>query len=108
MIFHMFAAAAVAVLGLGAPEQPFTDEVVVMGKKLELTQGVIKTNVVTGKSRCTVEKSSGDARVDKAVCDIAIACLQARKDGPAFRPCVLDGRRRFLAELTEAQESKDQ
>ena len=90
------------------PPQPYAaeDEIVVIGKKLALTQGEIKTNVLTGKAKCTVSKTSGDPRVDKAVCDIATACLRARKDGPAFKPCVQEGRLRFLEGLARANEGK--
>jgi hypothetical protein len=83
---------------------PPADEIVVLGRKLASTEGEITTNVITGKHRCTVEKTSGDVRVDKAVCDIAIACLKARKGGPAFKPCVLEGRERFLAQLSKSYE----
>ena len=82
-----------------------SEEIVVIGKKLARTEGEIRTNVLTGRSKCIVRKTSGDARVDTAVCDIAIGCLRARQDGPKFRPCVTEGRQRFLAGLASAAQA---
>jgi hypothetical protein len=94
---------------LASPEsaRPPAEDVVIIGRRLAATQGLITTNVLTGKSRCTVSKTSGDARIDKAVCDIAIACLKARQDGPAFKPCVADGRKRFIESLTNTQDGSE-
>jgi hypothetical protein len=95
----MAAVASAATAPLPAPIVS-PEEVVVIGKKLAKMKGFISTNVLTRKSRCTVEQSSGDPRIDKATCDIAIACLRQKKEGQAYRSCVEEGRRHFLAQLS--------
>ncbi len=79
-------------------------EIVVIGRKLRLTEGVITTNVITRQSKCKVEKSSGDVRIDNAVCDIAMTCLRRPMKDEAFRNCVKEGRQRFLAQLSSGSE----
>ena len=93
--------------GHGAPAGnagPSTD-ITVIGRKLAQTEGVIRTNVLTRNMSCEVDKSSGDLRIDDAVCKIAVSCLRQRFEGDAFRNCVLAGRKRFLNELTEQQQA---
>jgi hypothetical protein len=109
MSLFLFAALALASPQVAPPAAPaVSDEVLVVGRKLQNTQGMIVTNVLTGNSKCKVDKSSGDPRVDKAVCDIAIACIRQKKEGEAFKGCVRDGRQRFLADLSRTLESAGQ
>jgi hypothetical protein len=107
MIGLMLSASVVSLEAVPA-RAPAESEIVVIGRKLQLTKGLITTNVLTGRSACKVEKSSGDLRVDNAVCEIAITCLRQGRDGKAFAPCVKDGRQRFLAKLNqEAEQDHD-
>ncbi|MBB5699655.1 hypothetical protein [Sphingomonas yantingensis] len=70
-------------------------DLVVVGKRFDATRGTVGRNLVTGKRRCRVTRTSGDAAIDNGVCEVAMHCLDKGR-GEAFRTCVRDGRARFL------------
>ena len=95
---------AVSVPELAAPAEP---EIVVIGRRFDQTHGTLSYSVLTGKTRCTVTQTSGDALIDRGVCDVAIACSRTRKRGEAFLVCVAEGRRRFLSDYFRSKEATD-
>ena len=70
-------------------------DLVVVGKRFDATRGTVGRNLLTGKRHCRVTQTSGEAAIDRGVCDVAMRCLDKGR-GEAFRTCVRDGRARFL------------
>ena len=72
------------------------EAITVTARRFEQTRGILSKNVLTGRMRCRVTQTSGIAVLDKAVCDIAMACWQRKLASPEFSACVRDGRRQSL------------
>ena len=81
------------------------EEIVVIAQRLERTKGQLKRRGSSGPVTCRVTATSGNPRIDGAVCEIAIACAQGSwSDAPKFRECVKAGRESFLERYFQDEE----
>jgi hypothetical protein len=88
----------ISLVQVTASPEPTPEEVIVTGERLNRTRYNLSINRLTGAMRCRISRSSGDAIVDRAVCDIARHC--ARRAGlrrEAIEACAEERRRQFVS-----------
>jgi len=95
---------ALAIAPQPQPPEPADAVVTVVGKRFDQTRGIIKQNVVTGRSTCTVTRSRGDAAIDQGVCEVGMACMGRTRKNASFKRCLAEGRERFLDNYFAAKE----
>lgn len=86
-----------AAQGASQPPLPTEQEIVVTGRRMNQVQIAAGVNRMTGKTRCRVTVSSGDAAIDREMCEIAKACGMVKPRKRALiEACIGERKERFL------------
>jgi hypothetical protein len=81
-----------------------SDDIVVLGKRLQEVGVRMKIDRKGRLRSCAVTKSVGDADLDRFWCDAGVACAATRpKDAAALTACVEGRRGEFLERLTQVR-----
>ncbi|TPE60089.1 hypothetical protein FJQ54_11790 [Sandaracinobacter neustonicus] len=87
------------------------DEIVILARKLKLVQVHLLRTGHGQPGICTIQKSSGDAEVDKLTCEAAVACtlkLPSRSTPPAeMTACTREEQARRVEELADKRMQED-
>jgi hypothetical protein len=92
-----------AVLLAAQPVAAQEDEIVVIGRLVERVQLTLGRDQA-GRVTCSLDRSSGNTRVDKAVCRRASRCMpRGRTDRRRIEACIADSRRWVVAQWRRAR-----
>ena len=98
MLLTLFALAQAA-----SEPAPVEDrELVVVAERMRKIKYTIGRDKKSGAMVCRIRKSSGDARLDGRICELARGCIPAnarRQDGDRIGACIEAGGRPIIAEF---------
>ncbi|MES2059195.1 MAG: hypothetical protein V4564_24860 [Pseudomonadota bacterium] len=102
MIVVLTLAAALQQIPAAAPDT--SDDIVVLGKRLQEVGVRMKIDRKGRLRTCSVTKSVDDADLDRFWCDAGVACAATRpKDAAALTACVEGRRGEFLERLAQVR-----
>ncbi|WP_294291556.1 hypothetical protein [uncultured Sphingomonas sp.] len=71
-----------------AVTDPAPEEITVAAERLKRFRAIMRKDRKSGEMRCLIKRQSGDAALDKGICDAMLACAPKIEKDADIQPCM--------------------